>query len=155
MGTPEFGRVSMIQRGVLNLTVGHLTQWLCTQDIHEIEGWSRNSVNMVDLIPPEFEIDLKALHLDGAVGGWARRRMLLPALRDMGTVAWDELLHLMDDTAQAILNATEDPDQRESAEYVQEIVGVFLAGENHGSPWYYSQMSRLRDMFVTKLEASL
>lgn len=151
----QSGRVSMPQRAILNVASVQLMQWLCTQDIEEIRRWSREQINMVDLIPPEFAIDQKALHIDGTLGGWAQRRLLLPALRDMGPAAWDELLHLMDDAAQAVIDTSPDPEQHESALYVQEIVGVFLApGENHGSAWYYSQMQRLRDMIQQKLEAS-
>lgn len=149
-------RIGMVQMAILNLSMRHLAAWLVTQDIDEIRRWPREGVDMLSLIPPEFEVDLKALRLDGTTGGWARRRMVIPALREMGTPHWDELLHLMDDMAQGVIDAQVDPQQVESGEYLQLIVGTFLEpGENHGSSWYYSQMERLRDIMVRKLEATL
>ena len=148
------GGPNIIQMAVLNLSMRHLSEWLVTRPIEEIRGWAQSGASMIDMIPPEFEIDKKMLHLDGRIGGWAQRRLLVPNLRIMGPLHWDEMLHLMDDMAQSVLGSTQDEDQIESALYLQQIVGVFLNEEkNGGNPWYYAQMDHLRDMIIAKLEA--
>lgn len=154
-GAPQ--RVNLIQMAVLNLSMRHLAGWLVTQDIEEIRGWARSGQSMVAMIPQEFEIDRKALSLDGRFGQWIEQRSLIPSLRTMGPVHWDQFLHLMDDMAQGVIdgNHGRDEQQVESGLYLQEIVGAFLdPSQNHGSVWYYDQMDELRNMMVRKLEAT-
>lgn len=155
MAKAEMVRVNPLQMAVLNLSMKDLSSWLVTLPFDEIRGWVQSGTSMIDYIPEEFEVDRKVLHLTGRLGGWVERRLLIPNLQNMGPAHWDEMLHLMDDMATAVKNATQDPEQIESADYLQRIIGLFLApGENHGNDWYYAQMEHLRDMIVTKLEAT-
>lgn len=155
MARPETQRITMPQMAILNIAMKDLAAFLVTQPYEELQRWVREGVNMIELIPPEFEVDRQVLHLTGRIGGWVERRLLIPALHGMTGVHWDELLHLMDDAAAANIAATDDPDVVESSRYLQDIVGLFLApGEDHGNPWYYLQMTRLRDAIIAKLEAT-
>lgn len=144
-------RISMTQRAVLNYAARELGRYLCTLDIVEVRGWAGTQVDMSVLLPADFDLNPEAAGIGSLKHGWVKRRAI-EALEGMGPTHWDELLHMMDDMAGAVRSATQDPDQIESADYLQDMIGLLLdPAQNHGSSWYYMQMERMRDILVRKL----
>ena len=142
----------MQQRAVLNYAASRLARHLCTLDIEDVRGWSHQGTELTLLLPADFDLNPEAEGVGLITKNAMARRATTAALEGMGPIHWDELLHMVDDIAEAVRKGTTDPDQRDSADYLQAMVGIFLApGESHGSPWYYLQMGHMRDRLVAKL----
>ena len=149
--TPQGVRISMQQRAVLNYAASRLAQHLCTLDIEQVRRWAQQGTELVGLLPADFDLNTAAQGIGLVTKNATARRAAIAALEGMGPAHWDVLLHLVDDIAESVRRSSTDPDQRDSADYLQDMVGVFLAGESHGSPWYYLQMEHMRDRLVAKL----
>jgi hypothetical protein len=139
---PTTSTVTPAQAMILNRAAVELARFLCTQSVESVRAWARDQADLASLLPSDFA-EQALLRVPGIA-----RSMAVNVLKSMGAPCWDRLLWFLDQIV-VRLAASPTPADQATAQHLRQCIAALA--NNRTMPWYRQQMSRIRDLLVTRL----